>query len=55
VLALHERLASRSPKSTIPGFYALDGSVAYLAAKTGANRTEDSESVAESQRPDAHS
>ena len=57
VLALHNRLGIEIPEVDYPRLYTLDGAVAYLASasKTGANRIEHSESVAQSQRPDAHS
>lgn len=54
VLALHDRLGIEIPEVDYPRLYTLDGAVAYLASKTGANRTEPSRSVAQSQRPDAH-
>jgi acyl carrier protein len=54
VLALHDRLGIEIPEIDYPRLYTLDGAVAYLASKTGANRTERSESMAQSQRPDAH-
>ena len=38
VLALHERLGIEIPEVDYPYLYSLDGAVAYLASKTGANR-----------------
>ncbi len=37
VLALHDRLGVDIPEVDYPRLYALDGAVAYLASKTGAN------------------
>jgi acyl carrier protein len=52
VLALHDRLGIEIPEADYPRLYTLDGAVAYLASKTGANRPERAESVAPSQRSD---
>lgn len=55
VLALHDRLGIEIPEVDYPRLYTLDGAVAYLASKTGANRPEHSESVAPPQRSEPRS
>ena len=55
VLALHDRLGIEIPEVDYPRLYTLDGAVAYLASKTGANRPDHAESVAPSQRSDPRS
>ena len=51
VLALHDRLGVDIPEVDYPHLYTLDGALAYLASKTGANRREAPESDTRTVKP----